>query len=123
MKKTYTTKIMSAVKTMFLTIILSCGFLVSKAQISGSGFSSSIGSYDEIVAGTLLGDTATDDQKFVDPAAPLGGFTTTGVGFPIGFNFVFNGVPYDVFGVNANTIELPTAGGETTGIQNAIVFQ
>ena len=103
MKKTYTTKIMSAVKTMFLTIILSCGFLVSKAQISGSGFSSSIGSYDEIVGGTLLGDTASDDQRYTDPAA-LNGSTTVliGPGFPIGFNFMFNGVTYDVFGVNTN---------------------
>ena len=65
MKKTYTTKIISSVKTMFLTIILSCGFLVSKAQISASGFSSAIGSYDEISGGTMLGDTTTDDQKFV----------------------------------------------------------
>jgi hypothetical protein len=33
---------------------------------------------------------------------PLGGTTTTGVGLPIGFNFLYNGTVFDVFGVHAN---------------------
>ena len=51
------------------------------------------GTYSEISGGVLLGTTTSDDQVFVDPAVPAGtGSGATGVGFPIGFDFTFNGV-------------------------------
>jgi len=65
-------------------------------------FSQSIGSYSVISGGTVLGNTITDDERFVDPSLPLGGSANTGVGLPIGFNFVFNGFTYDRFSINAN---------------------
>ncbi len=59
-------------------------------------------SYSEISGGTLLGNESTADQRFVDPAIPLGGTTATGPGFPIGFNFYFNGQEYDRVGICAD---------------------
>jgi len=61
------------------------------------------GTYSEISGGVLLGTTTSDDQVFVDPAVPAGtGSGATGVGFPIGFDFTFNGVVYDRLAVNNN---------------------
>jgi len=76
---------------------------VIQAQLAaGYAFSSSTGTYTEITGGALLGTETNDDQRFVDPAVPAGGTTLTGVGLPIGFNFVFDGNTFDVFAVNAN---------------------
>lgn len=60
------------------------------------------GTYTSITGGTVLGNTSSNDQRFLDPATPLGGTTTTGVGLPIGFNFTFNGTSYDRFGIHYN---------------------
>jgi hypothetical protein len=77
----------------------------SWAQLGGAPFSSSTGTYTEITGGTVLGSTTDDNQMFTDPANPLGGIATAnrrGPGFPIGFNFTFDGVVYDVFAINTN---------------------
>jgi hypothetical protein len=83
--------------------------------------------YTEITGGTVLGDAATDEQYFVDPAVPLGGVTTTGVGLPIGFNFIYNGSVFDVFAVQANgwisfgqTSQSPCVNMNTSSTSNAI---
>ena len=86
--------------TLLLLIMLS--FWQVKSQVSSYSFAQSAGTYTPISGGTVLGNTAADDQRFVDPIAPLGGTTLTGVGFPIGFNFTYNGFVYDRFAVNAN---------------------
>ncbi|MDZ4121318.1 MAG: choice-of-anchor J domain-containing protein, partial [Candidatus Cloacimonadaceae bacterium] len=66
-------------------------------------FSATAGTYTPITTGTVYGDTATDDQRFVDPAAPLGSTTVMiGPGLPIGFDFTYLGVVYDRVGINAN---------------------
>jgi gliding motility-associated-like protein len=72
------------------------------AQISFYTFTQSTGTYTEISGGTLLGNTTSDDQRFVDPAVPLGGTVTTGPGFPIGFNFIYNSIAFDRFAINNN---------------------
>lgn len=71
------------------------------AQVSAYPFSQLTTTYTPITGGQVLGNTTSDDQSFVDPAVPLGG-ATTGIGFPIGFNFTYNGRVYDRFGVNNN---------------------
>ncbi len=77
------------------------GFML-KAQVADLIFSLDNTTYTEITGGTALGNETTDDQKFVDPSVPLGGTAFTGVGLPIGFNFVMNGQTFDRFAVNAN---------------------
>lgn len=89
-----------------LTLLLLATLLAgnSYAQFISYGFQKSTGTYTEITGGTVLGTTSSDDQKYVDPATPAGVTTNPalGPGFPIGFNFVFNGITYDRFGVNNN---------------------
>jgi hypothetical protein len=75
---------------------------IGYSQVSSYTFSQSNGTYTPIAGGTVLGNTTTDDQRFLDPAVPTGGSSFTGVGFPIGFDFTYNGVVYDRFAVNAN---------------------
>ncbi|MFN3875626.1 MAG: hypothetical protein ACK4L7_06910, partial [Flavobacteriales bacterium] len=65
-------------------------------------FEQHLGTYTPITGGTVYGSTTTDDQRFVDPSIPLGGFTNTGPGLPIGFDFTFNNQTYDRIGINAN---------------------
>ncbi|MGB3948136.1 MAG: GEVED domain-containing protein [Bacteroidia bacterium] len=91
-------------KKTLLTVFASLALLGSmNAQVSAYSFAASSGTYTAITGGTVLGDTASDDQRFVDPSALAGSTTTvTGVGFPIGFNFSFNGQVFDRFGVNNN---------------------
>ncbi len=84
--------------------LLLTGMLPLHALLSDYTFSQSSNTYTEITGGILLGDEATDDQRFLNPAVPLG--TTTapykGPGFPIGFNFIFNNHVFDVIAINAN---------------------
>ncbi|MDZ4122210.1 MAG: hypothetical protein U1C33_07290, partial [Candidatus Cloacimonadaceae bacterium] len=65
-------------------------------------FSATDGTYTPITTGTVYGNTTTDDQRFVDPAVPLGGTTLIGTGLPIGFDFMYLGIVYDRVGINAN---------------------
>ena len=65
-------------------------------------FDQNSGTFTPIAGGTVLGTTTSDDQYFVDPAVPTGGTTKTVPGFPIGFNFNYNGYIFDVFGINNN---------------------
>lgn len=94
-------------KVLLCLIVMFLFTQTSMAQLSGAPFSSSQGTYIPITGGSVLGNTSTNDQVFVDPAVPLGVASNTstgtyGPGFPIGFNFVFDGVVYDQFAVNAN---------------------
>ncbi|MBA2612335.1 MAG: T9SS type A sorting domain-containing protein [Bacteroidetes bacterium] len=73
-----------------------------KAQVSAYSFSQTAGVYSAIAGGTVYGSTTSDDEYFVDPAVPLGGFATTGVGIPIGFNFVYNGFTANRIGISNN---------------------
>ena len=72
------------------------------AQVAGYSFAPSNGTYAPISGGTVLGTITNDDQRFVNPALPAGGTTTTGVGLPIGFSFTFNGQVFNVMAVNSN---------------------
>lgn len=72
------------------------------AQVAGYSYSQSAGTFTPITGGTVFGSSTTDDQRFIDIAVPLGGITTTGVGLPIGFNFVYNGITFDRLAINAN---------------------
>lgn len=86
--------------TLFLFALFTCWQI--NAQVSNYAFSQSNGTYTPITGGTVLGTTTSDDQRFVDPATLAGGTTTTGVGFPIGFNFTFNEIVFDRVAINNN---------------------
>jgi len=91
--------IMRKLFTMLILLFLWAGS--SWAQ-GNYGFAYSAGTYTEITGGTVLGSATSDDQRFVDPAVPAGGTATTGVGFPIGFNFTYGGIVFNRFAVNNN---------------------
>lgn len=74
----------------------------TNAQVSAYPFASSVGTYTAITGGTVFGDASSDDERFVDPASPLGSSTTTGAGIPIGFSFTYNGVIFDKIAINNN---------------------
>jgi hypothetical protein len=89
-------------KILCLTMLGMLICIHSKSQVASYTFSQSTATYTEITGGTVLGDATTDEQRFVDPAVPLGGTALVGAGLPIGFSFIYNTKTYDVFGVNAN---------------------
>jgi hypothetical protein len=84
-----------------LVLLLVCGGNLF-AQTFEYSFGSAIGTFTPITGGTLLGTETSDDQRFLDPATPAGATVTTGPGFPIGFNFMFNGISFDRLGINNN---------------------
>lgn len=89
-------------KKTLLTLFTVGLFNFANAQVSAYTFAGSTGAYTAITGGTLLGSITDDEQRFIDPAVPLGGTATTGLGFPIGFNFTYNGVVFDRLGINTN---------------------
>jgi hypothetical protein len=72
------------------------------AQVADYTFLQATGTYTPITGGTSYGIPTSDDQRFVDPAIPLGGTVNTGPGLPLGFTFTYNGTNYDRIGINAN---------------------
>src|SRR6187401_3497867 len=74
------------------------------SQVRNYTFSQSTVSYEEIgdAGNIILGSTSNDNEYFVDPNNLSGSTTAYGNGFPIGFDFVFNGTTYNQFGVSAN---------------------
>lgn len=86
----------------FAMLFAFASLIFAQVALSEYSMTYSAGTYTEISGGISLGNTSTDDQRFVDPAVPLGGTTNTGVGFPIGFDFTYAGVVFDRVGINAN---------------------
>uniref|UniRef100_UPI004047AD58 fibronectin type III domain-containing protein n=1 Tax=Flavobacterium sp. TaxID=239 RepID=UPI004047AD58 len=72
--------------TLILFALFTCWQI--NAQVSSYGFSQNNGTYSEITGGTVLGVATNDDDNFNAN--------------PIGFSFVFNGITYTQFSVNAN---------------------
>jgi PKD repeat protein len=95
----------SAFKLMMTTLALMLILGVGKisAQVANMNFSSGFGTYTPITGGATVGTATSDDESFVNPAAPAGATgAVTGPGLPIGFNFDYNGATFDRFGINAN---------------------
>lgn len=85
--------------TLLLFMISVCSI---QAQVSTYTFQSDNIPYTELVSGNQLGDSLSEDEYFTDPSIPMGSSTQSGIGIPIGFNFIYNGFSYDVFGVSVN---------------------
>lgn len=71
------------------------------SQSNSYNFSSSSGTFTAISGGTVLGTTANDDEVFNNNTSGETG-TQTDIGFPIGFDFSYNGTIFDRFAVNTN---------------------
>jgi hypothetical protein len=91
-------------RKILLTLIGLFIVVASYSQVSIYSFTQTSNPYTPNINPTrvIVGNTTSDDQRFVDPAVPLGGTVNTGVGLPIGFNFTFNGTVYDRFAINNN---------------------
>ncbi|PSJ71700.1 hypothetical protein C7N43_37985, partial [Sphingobacteriales bacterium UPWRP_1] len=86
-----------------LFLLLLAGASMVRAQVSLYTFSQSVGTYTPITGGTILGTTANNEQRFLDPANTAGSAAdNTGPGFPIGFNFAYNGLMFDRIGIHTN---------------------
>mgnify|MGYP000989398267 FL=1 len=85
-----------------LAVLIALIALPVLAQTAEYTFSTEMGAYSPITGGVSLGSETSDDQRYVDPSVPLGGTVNTGPGFPIGFDFMFNGTTFDRLGINTN---------------------
>ncbi len=89
-----------------ILFILLLGSLINQsiAQVSNAySFTQSLRTFTPITGGTILGTPNNNDVSF--NSSTLGvpfGASATGIGFPIGFPFIYNGQTYDNFGVNSN---------------------
>ncbi|MBK9194401.1 MAG: hypothetical protein IPO17_05300 [Flavobacteriales bacterium] len=89
----------------YLTLAAVFGFMNCAAfaqLVSQYAYTQSVGTFSPIGGGSVLGTETNAAQKFVDPAVPAGGTTSTGVGLPIGFDFTFRGVTFDRFAVSTD---------------------
>lgn len=74
----------------------------SQAQVSSYTFSQELGTFQPIGGnGTMIGYNLIDDEVFVIQGDALGfGLQNSGDGWPIGFTFHFDGVPFDRVGLS-----------------------
>src|SRR5436190_16562418 len=89
---------MKKITTLFAVLCSALGF----AQVKNYSFLQTTGTYSELATtdGTVLGNSNSDAEYFINTVGPLGGLTSTGTGFDIGFNFLFNGEVYNRFAVS-----------------------
>jgi len=95
-------KLRNLTKILCVMMLFLASSHINFAQVSTYAFSTTTSTFTPITGGLLLGSATSDDQRFVNPAVPLGGTITTGVGLPIGFTFAYNNENYDVLAINNN---------------------
>lgn len=78
--------------------------LVNPKVSSSYVFTQTVETYNEINGGTVLGNASSANHCFVDPANLIGETENLipGSGFPIGFDFIFNGNTFDRVAINTN---------------------
>ena len=93
------------------SILICSTFIVSHCMgqipMKNYQFSQALGSYTPISGGTVLGTESNDDLAFNNNTAGIHTPSyfdnpVNGSGFPIGFNFFYNGFPFNKFGVSAD---------------------
>lgn len=89
-------------KKITFSFLLALSFIKITAQVSSYEFSQTVGTYKKITTGTVLGVTKNEDYCFVNPTKPIGSSIKNGPGFPIGFDFTFNGIVFDRVGISTN---------------------
>jgi hypothetical protein len=71
------------------------------SQVNSYGFTATSGTYTAITDGTVLGTASNDEQVFNNNTSG-GTAPVSNTGFPIGFNFTYNGSVFDKFAVASN---------------------
>ena len=91
-------------KSVILLGLTLCIFgLWAQNGLSEYNFSYSVNPYQEIADGTILGSETTVDRFFINPGNFNGSSSVlTGPGFPIGFEFRFDGYRFDRIGISSN---------------------
>ncbi|MEI6019576.1 MAG: T9SS type A sorting domain-containing protein [Bacteroidota bacterium] len=90
-------------KQIFILFFIFTTLFKLNAQVSLYAFSQFTAPYTNITAGTVYGNTLTDDQVFLNVSVPLGqGMGSNGAGLPIGFTFTMNGLIFDRLSIDAN---------------------
>ncbi|MFN4007018.1 MAG: T9SS type A sorting domain-containing protein [Chitinophagaceae bacterium] len=108
-------------RKLYLLLLLCTITVLANAQLVNLySFSQNNGTYTGITGGNVLGSNTSDDEVFNNNTAGAFG-PVTDIGFPIGFNFSYNGQTFDRFAVCYNGfIVLGTGsfpiGGTTTGV-------
>lgn len=94
---------MSNVKSITIAVLMVCipFFSVCYGQVNIYSFAQSVQQFAQASHGNELGTSANAGlRSFLDATNPAGSaVATSGPGFPIGFEFVYNGIVYDRFGV------------------------
>ena len=78
---------------------------VANPKVAASyDFTQFVGDYNEVTGGTVLGNASSANHCFIDPSNLIGEIENLipGTGFPIGFDFVFNGNTFDRVAINTN---------------------
>lgn len=117
-------------KTLLLLLLTIICVPLLHSQSSSYNFGSTSGTFTAITGGTVLGTTANDEQVFNNNTTGETG-PQTDIGFPIGFDFNYNGAVYDRFAVSTNgwiklgsgtftigSTSSPISNSGTTGFEN-----
>lgn len=90
-----------ACTTFLICFLGNASQVFSQSSLHQYQYVQTIGTYEEISGGTILGDIDIDEEVFNNNTAGESG-PITNIGFPIGFNFVYNNQSYDRFAVGTN---------------------
>jgi hypothetical protein len=117
-------------KTLVVGGLMALSFSM-KSQVSLYTFSQLSGTYTSVSGGTVFGTNGSDDQVYLDPGSPNTN-ANTGVGIPIGFNFTYDNIVFDRFGINnngwiglgqstltPNPVDMSNSGSNYNGISSA----
>ncbi|HAN39345.1 MAG TPA: hypothetical protein DCQ29_10630, partial [Chitinophagaceae bacterium] len=109
-------------RKLYLLLLLCTVTVLANAQLVNLyTFGQSNGTYTGITGGNVLGGNTSDDEVFNDNTAGAFG-PVTGIGFPIGFNFSFNGQTFDRFAVGYNGYIVLCTGSFAIGGTTATVI-
>lgn len=87
----------------FLLMLMLCSIAPAQSALQDYTFAYSVGTYEEITGGLLLGTESNDEQRFLDSLSLDGSqIMVRGPGFPIGFELSYAGSTFDRLAINTN---------------------
>lgn len=88
-------------KSLLFLLFFSLGSMVTYAQLSYS-FTQTSTTYTEITGGTVIGINGDDDIVYINGTTGTTNTSESGTGFPIGFNFNYNGQTFTSVAISSN---------------------